>query len=64
MTVLGKRLLCLKYEHNVDLKAGIREQLEPVRQIIRDATRINPERHYFILAQKVKIPRFMNTTGG
>ncbi len=63
MTVLGKRLLCLKYEHNVDLKAVIREQLEPVKQVIRDVTRINPERYYFNLAQKVKIPRFMNTTG-
>jgi len=67
LTAEGKLLLCLGNEHSVDLRAVVREHpgdLEPVKQAIRDAMLIKPERHYFNLAQEVKILRFMNTTGG
>ncbi len=67
LTAEGKLLLCLGNEHSVDLRAVVRENpgnLEPVKQAIRDAMLIKPERHYFNLAQEVKILRFMNTTGG
>ncbi len=67
LTAEGKLLLCLGNEHSVDLRAIVRESpgdLEPVKQAIRDAMLIKPERHYFNLAQEVKILRFMNTTGG
>jgi len=67
LTAEGKLLLCLGNEHSVDLRAIVRESpgdLEPVKQAIRDAMQIKPERHYFNLAQEVKILRFMNTTGG
>ncbi len=67
LTAEGKLLLCLGNEHSIDLKAVVRTHpgdLEPVKQAIRDAMTIKPERHYFNLAQEVKILRFMNTTGG
>jgi cyclic pyranopterin phosphate synthase len=67
LTAEGKLLLCLGNEHSVDLRDVVRKNpgdLEPVKQAIRDAMLIKPERHYFNLAQEVKILRFMNTTGG
>ncbi len=67
LTAEGKLLLCLGNEHSVDLRAVVREfpdEIEPIKQAIRDAMLIKPERHYFNLAQEVKILRFMNTTGG
>ena len=67
LTAEGKLLLCLGNEHSVDLRAVVRQnpgELEPIKQAIRDAMLIKPERHYFNLAQEVKILRFMNTTGG
>jgi len=67
VTAEGRLLLCLGNEHSVDLRAVVREfpgELEPVKEKIRDAMNIKPERHYFDLADEVKILRFMNTTGG
>ncbi len=67
LTAEGKLLLCLGNEHSVDLKVITRKypgEIEPVKQAIRDAMHLKPERHYFNLAQEVKILRFMNTTGG
>ncbi|MEY8205155.1 MAG: GTP 3',8-cyclase MoaA [Bermanella sp.] len=67
LTAEGRLLLCLGNEHSVDLRAVVRQhpgELAPVKQAIRDAMLIKPERHYFNLAQEVKILRFMNTTGG
>jgi len=67
VTAEGRLLLCLGNEHSVDLRAVVREfpgELEPVKQKIREAMLIKPERHYFDLAEEVQILRFMNTTGG
>ena len=67
ITAKGKLLLCLGNEHSVDLKAVVRKypnKLEPLKQVIREAMMIKPERHEFDLAQDVQILRFMNTTGG
>ena len=67
VTAKGRLLLCLGNEHSVDLKAVVRKhpnELEPLKQVIREAMMIKPERHEFDLAQDVQILRFMNTTGG
>ena len=67
VTAQGRLLLCLGNEHSVDLRAVLREypgEIEPVKQAIRDAMDIKPERHHFDLAEEVQILRFMNTTGG
>lgn len=67
ITAKGRLLLCLGNEHSVDLKAVVRKypnELEPLKQVIREAMMIKPERHEFDLAQDVQILRFMNTTGG
>jgi cyclic pyranopterin phosphate synthase len=67
ITAKGQLLLCLGNEHSVDLKAVVRkypDQLEPLKNVIREAMMIKPERHEFDLAQDVQILRFMNTTGG
>ncbi len=67
VTAEGRLLLCLGNEHSVDLRAVVREhpgEIEPVKEKIRQAMKIKPERHYFNLAEEVKILRFMNTTGG
>ncbi|MFT6153392.1 MAG: cyclic pyranopterin phosphate synthase [Bermanella sp.] len=67
VTAKGLLLLCLGNEHSVDLKAVVRQHpdnLEPLKQVIREAMMIKPERHDFDLAQDVQILRFMNTTGG
>lgn len=67
VTAEGRLLLCLGNEHSVDLRSVVREfpgELEPVKEKIREAMSIKPERHYFNLAEEVKILRFMNTTGG
>ncbi len=67
VTAEGRLLLCLGNEHSVDLRAVVREfpgELEPIKEKIREAMNIKPERHYFDLADEVKILRFMNTTGG
>jgi len=67
VTAQGRLLLCLGNEHSVDLKAVVRQypgKLEPVKQAIREAMDLKPERHHFDLAQDVQILRFMNNTGG
>ncbi len=67
VTAKGQLLLCLGNEHSVDLKAVVRQypdDLEPLKNVIREAMMIKPERHDFDLAQDVQILRFMNTTGG
>lgn len=67
ITAKGRLLLCLGNEHSVDLLPILRGHpgdIEPVKQTIMDAMQLKPERHYFNLAQEVKILRFMNTTGG
>lgn len=67
ITAKGRLLLCLGNEHSVDLRAVVRShpnELEPLKQVIREAMMIKPERHEFDLAQDVQILRFMNTTGG
>ena len=67
MTAQGRLLLCLGNEHSVDLRKVVREnpnQIEPIKQAIREAMDLKPERHHFDLGQEVQILRFMNTTGG
>ena len=67
ITAKGRLLLCLGNEHSVDLMPILRQhpgELEPIKAKIIEAMQIKPERHYFNLAQEVKILRFMNTTGG
>ena len=67
VTVEGRLLLCLGNEHSVDLREVLRAypgEIDPVKEKIREAMNIKPERHYFNLAEEVKILRFMNTTGG
>lgn len=67
LTAQGRLLLCLGNEHSVDLRKVVRDhpgQLEPVKQAIRQAMDLKPERHHFDLGEEVQILRFMNTTGG
>lgn len=67
VTAQGRLLLCLGNEHSVDLRKVVREnpdQIEPIKQVIREAMDLKPERHHFDLGQEVQILRFMNTTGG
>jgi cyclic pyranopterin phosphate synthase len=67
VTVEGRLLLCLGNEHSVDLKPILRssdEPLEAVKQAIREAIHLKPEKHHFTHDGDVQIVRFMNTTGG
>ena len=67
VTVEGRLLLCLGNEHSVDLKPILRssdEPLEDVKQAIREAIHLKPEKHHFTHDGDVQIVRFMNTTGG
>lgn len=67
VTAEGRLLLCLGNEHSVDLKAILRHypgDMSRVQQAIRDAMKLKPARHYFNVADEVKILRFMNMTGG
>lgn len=67
VTAEGRLLLCLGNEHSVDLKAVLRRypgDMSRVQQAIRDAMQLKPARHYFNVADEVKILRFMNMTGG
>lgn len=66
VTASGRLLLCLGNEHSVDLRAIIREapqDRERLKQIIVEALKHKPDRHYFNV-NKTDIVRFMNTTGG
>ncbi|WP_283789891.1 GTP 3',8-cyclase MoaA [Bermanella sp. WJH001] len=67
VTAQGRLLLCLGNEHSIDLKSVVRKypgELEPVKQAIREAMDLKPERHHFELGEEVQILRFMNSTGG
>ena len=67
ITVEGQLLLCLGNEHSVDLRSLLRNQhyhQDQLIQAIKNSMAIKPERHYFNLAEKPQIVRFMNATGG
>ncbi|WP_369601460.1 GTP 3',8-cyclase MoaA [Hahella sp. SMD15-11] len=67
VTVEGRLLLCLGNEHSVDLRAVLRRypgDMVRLKQAIRDAMAIKPERHEFSLDGEPQIVRFMNMTGG
>ncbi len=67
VTCEGRLLLCLGQEHSVDLKPIIRtnpEDINILKQCIRDAMEIKPKGHDFNLEVKPVIFRHMNVTGG
>ena len=67
LTVEGRLLLCLGNEHSADLRALMREHpgdVARLREVIRAAMDLKPERHWFDLSNEPQIVRFMNMTGG
>jgi cyclic pyranopterin phosphate synthase len=67
LTVEGRLLLCLGNEHSADLRAVMREHpgdAAGLREAIRTAMDLKPERHWFELGTEPQIVRFMNMTGG
>jgi cyclic pyranopterin phosphate synthase len=67
LTVEGRLLLCLGNEHSADLREVMREHRGDavrLREAIRAAMDLKPERHWFDLANEPQIVRFMNMTGG
>jgi cyclic pyranopterin phosphate synthase len=67
LTVEGRLLLCLGNEHSADLRTLMREypgDAVRLREAIRAAMDLKPERHWFDLANEPQIVRFMNMTGG
>lgn len=67
VTAEGRLLLCLGQEHSVDLRKVIRSNpgdIEKLKQAIRDAIKIKPEKHEFDLSVKPIIFRHMSSTGG
>jgi cyclic pyranopterin phosphate synthase len=67
LTVEGRLLLCLGQEHSVDLKHVLRthpDDLDTLKQAIRDSMAIKPRGHDFDLAASPVIFRHMNVTGG
>lgn len=67
LTVEGRLLLCLGNEHSADLREVMREHpgdAARLREAIRAAMDLKPERHWFDLANEPQIVRFMNMTGG
>jgi len=67
VTCEGRLLLCLGQEHSVDLKYIIRnfpDDIEKLKQAIRDSMQIKPKGHDFNLAERPVIFRHMNVTGG
>lgn len=67
VTVEGRLLLCLGNEHSVDLREVLRDPHadgEALRQTLRGAMAIKPEKHHFDLGAEPEILRFMNATGG
>lgn len=67
VTVEGRLLLCLGNEHSVDLRAILREHPgdeKLLRDTIRAAMDLKPQRHYFYDKDAPQIVRFMNMTGG
>jgi GTP 3',8-cyclase len=67
LTCEGRLLLCLGQEHSVDLRKTLRaypEDIEKLKQAIRDSMSIKPQGHEFDLNEKPVIFRHMNVTGG
>lgn len=67
LTCEGRLLLCLGQEHSVDLRKVVRaypDDIEKLKQAIRDSMAIKPEGHEFDLQEKPVIFRHMNVTGG
>ena len=67
LTCEGRLLLCLGQEHSVDLRKTVRaypNDMEKLKQVIRDSMSIKPEGHEFDLTEKPVIFRHMNVTGG
>jgi GTP 3',8-cyclase len=67
LTCEGKLLLCLGQEHSVDLRHVIRshpDDMERLKQAIRDSMAIKPRGHDFNLEAKPIILRHMSVTGG
>jgi GTP 3',8-cyclase len=67
VTVEGRLLLCLGNEHSMDLRSILREHPGDdalLREQIRAAMDLKPQRHYFYDKDAPQIVRFMNTTGG
>ena len=67
MTSEGRLLLCLGHEHSVDLRHVLRANpgdTAALRQAIRDAMALKPERHEFALDGQPVVLRHMNSTGG
>lgn len=67
LTCEGRLLLCLGQEHSVDLRKTLRgypDDMERLKQAIRDSMLIKPEGHEFDLTEKPIIFRHMNVTGG
>ncbi len=67
VTVEGQLLLCLGNDHSIDLRGILRDMHYDQKQLIQaiqKSMEIKPERHYFNLAEKPQIVRFMNATGG
>lgn len=67
LTCEGRLLLCLGQEHSVDLRHIIRsypDDMERLKQAIRNAMEIKPQGHDFDLHTKPVIFRHMNVTGG
>ncbi|HWK53261.1 MAG TPA: GTP 3',8-cyclase MoaA [Hyphomicrobiales bacterium] len=67
VTVEGRLLLCLGNEHSVDLRQVLREQPDNealLRDTIRQAMDLKPQRHYFYDKDAPQLVRFMNMTGG
>ncbi|MGM0615117.1 MAG: GTP 3',8-cyclase MoaA [Pseudomonadota bacterium] len=67
VTVEGRLLLCLGNEHSVDLRAVLRRypgDMPALKDAIRKALPLKPERHHFTTDGDVQVVRFMNMTGG
>ena len=63
----GRLLLCLGHEHAVDLRAVVRRHPADqgrLREAIRAAMALKPERHEFRLNEAPQLLRFMNASGG
>ena len=67
LTCEGRLLLCLGQEHSVDLRKTLRtypDDMDKLKQAIRDSMLIKPKGHDFNLTEKPIIFRHMNVTGG
>lgn len=67
VTAEGRLLLCLGNEHSVDLRGVLREtpgEVEGLKEAIRRAMDLKPERHHFDLMEQPVILRHMSRTGG